>query len=139
MEIKHSYNSNKRPYSTTYFYNKDKSIHKVCNGKDERFYKYDDKGNILDDGEYECKRNDVVFIRPGEAHSFRVVSDDGFEQPHIHFDVIYDSQSADIPVSFKDRDEMSQNEIIEQMMELGNVLDDMGIKPNITTSLCEKG
>lgn len=55
VEIKHSYNSNKRPYSTTYFYNKDKSIHKVCNGKDERFYKYDDKGNILDDGEYEYK------------------------------------------------------------------------------------
>lgn len=67
----------------------------------------------FDDGEYECKRNDVVFIRPGEAHSFCVASDGGFEQPHIHFDVVYDTMSSDIPVSFKDRDEMSQNEIAQ--------------------------
>ena len=32
---------------------------------------------------------------------------------------------------------MSQTEIIEQMMELVDVLNDMGITPNITTSLCE--
>ena len=32
---------------------------------------------------------------------------------------------------------MSQNEIIDQMMELVDVLNDMGITPNITTSLCE--
>ena len=65
----------------------------------------------FDDEEYVCKRNDVVFIRPGEAHSFRVVSDDGFEQPHIHFDIVYDSQSSEIPVSFKDRCEMTPKEI----------------------------
>ena len=32
---------------------------------------------------------------------------------------------------------MSQTEIIDQMMELVDVLNDMGITPNITTSLCE--
>ena len=32
---------------------------------------------------------------------------------------------------------MSQTEIIDQMMELVDVLHDMGITPNITTSLCE--
>lgn len=55
VEIKHTYNSNKKPYSTTYLYNKDKSISRVCNGKDECSYKYDGRGNILDDGEYKYK------------------------------------------------------------------------------------
>lgn len=32
---------------------------------------------------------------------------------------------------------MSQNEIIDQMMVLVDVLHDMGITPNITTSLCD--
>ena len=32
---------------------------------------------------------------------------------------------------------MSQTEIIDQMMELVDVLHDMGITPNITPSLCE--
>lgn len=78
----------------------------------ELIYVLGGKCNIcFENRDFVCKRNDVVFIRPGESHSFRVVSDDGFEQPHIHFDIVYDSQSGDIPVSFKDRCEMSQEEI----------------------------
>lgn len=51
--------------------------------------------------EYICKKNDVIFIRPGIDHSFENVGDRDFVQPHIHYDMVYNDKSEETYVSFK--------------------------------------
>lgn len=61
--------------------------------------------------DYICKENNVVLLRPGIVHSFHCDSKVDFIQPHIHFDLIYDSSSALRTVSFKNKDEMNAEEL----------------------------
>lgn len=79
---------------------------------------------VFDDNVYECKKNDAVFIRPGVSHAFFVLSSDGFVQPHIHFDPVYDTQSPIVPVSFKDRCDMTYD---ERMLIRDDILADIPI------------
>lgn len=64
----------------------------------------------IDNTEYLCKKNDVVFIRPGIQHNFECVGDCDFVQPHIHFDVSYNDKSEETVVSFKPKKNMTEYE-----------------------------
>lgn len=57
-----------------------------------------------------CKKNDVVFIRPGIPHKFECVNNTNFVQPHIHFDLIYTDKSEKRFVSYKTKDKMMDYE-----------------------------
>ena len=65
----------------------------------------------VNDVEYLCDANKVVFLRPGIPHSFHVCDLMQFSQPHIHFDAIYNDNSTITPISFKDRPQMTEQEI----------------------------
>ncbi len=65
----------------------------------------------IDNTEYLCKKNDVVFLRPGIRHKFEYIDDVDFVQPHIHFDMIYSNISEKRFVSFKPKDAMSEDEL----------------------------
>ena len=61
----------------------------------------------VDNEVYLCKKNDVVFLRPGIPHEFESVENCNFSQPHIHFDVSYDEKSEKRFVSYKAKEAMS--------------------------------
>lgn len=65
----------------------------------------------IDNTPYLCKKNNVVFLRPGITHRFECVDNSDFVQPHIHFDVSYNDKSEDTFVSFKPRNAMSDYEL----------------------------
>lgn len=58
---------------------------------------------------HNCRKGNTILICPGIPHSFKLHE---FEvsQPHIHFDMVYDVNSENIPISFKDITEFSQEE-----------------------------
>ena len=56
-----------------------------------------------------CHAGDLILICPGVPHSF-AAGEEPFTQPHIHFDLLHRPESARIPISFKDTDEMSAEE-----------------------------
>ncbi len=58
---------------------------------------------------YNCKSGQFILLRPGVPHSFSGIENDLF-QPHIHFDITHISDSAQVPVSFKDTDALSDKE-----------------------------
>ena len=64
----------------------------------------------IDGVDYICQKNNVVFLRPGVPHIF-YVGKYGVSQPHIHFDAIYSPKSLVTPISFKDMDAMTPEEI----------------------------
>ena len=64
---------------------------------------------IYDGTEYHCAAGDIIFIRPGIAHSF-LLDKGEISQPHIHFDITYRPQSENIPIYFKDFDHMTAAE-----------------------------
>lgn len=59
--------------------------------------------------DYRCQKGQFVFLRPGVPHSFQV-GDHNLTQPHIHFDVTHQSDSASVPISFKDIPDMTEHE-----------------------------
>ncbi|MBO5060389.1 MAG: helix-turn-helix transcriptional regulator [Clostridia bacterium] len=65
----------------------------------------------IDDTEYLCKKNDVVFLRPDIPHKFECIDNCDFVQPHIHFDVSYNKKSEKRFVSFKPKEAMSDYEL----------------------------
>ena len=74
---------------------------------------YLEEGNftfIYNGKTYLCKTGDIIFIRPGIPHSF-ILDLGEISQPHIHFDITHRPQSEIIPISFKDIDKMSDDEI----------------------------
>lgn len=68
----------------------------------ELFLTYDDKV-------WYCQKGDVLLLCPGIPHSFRV-SKVTLVQPHIHFDMKYDTYSENIYVCYKDYDELTPAE-----------------------------
>lgn len=73
-EIKHAYNANRKPGLTTYTYNKDKSIFKVCSQKDsynEYIYKYDIAGNVIDDGRFKYKYDEKGNVIEKTSDSYK--------------------------------------------------------------------
>ena len=71
--------------------------------KGEFTFKYNDIS-------YHCKEGQFILIRPGISHSFRMGNKD-LHQPHIHFDLAYDFYSEDIPISYKDIDDLTKDEL----------------------------
>ena len=59
---------------------------------------------------YFCNTSDVILIRPGQPHSIESCQDISVSQPHIHFDLCYDSFSKKIYVSFKDSSDFTDYE-----------------------------
>ena len=64
----------------------------------------------IDGTDYMCRKNHVVFLRPGVHHSFHSVESTDFVQPHIHFDAVYSKNSRITPISFKPIESMSAEE-----------------------------
>ena len=62
------------------------------------------------DIDYPCNKGQFIFIRPGIPHSFNGINAD-LLQPHIHFDMTHRQDSERVPISFKDRDELSEKEL----------------------------
>lgn len=58
---------------------------------------------------YPCRAGQFVLIRPDVPHSFSDITTP-LSQPHIHFDLTYSSRSARIPVCFRDRDQLTEEE-----------------------------
>lgn len=72
----------------------------------------DGKCKITIDGEeYLCKKNDIVFLRPGIPHKFESVGEEDFVQPHIHFDVSYSEKSEKRFISYKTKEYMTTDEL----------------------------
>ena len=65
----------------------------------------------IDNTEYICKKNDVVFIRPDIPHKFECIDNCNFVQPHIHFDISYNDKSEKRGISFKSKEAMSDDEL----------------------------
>ncbi|MBE5731751.1 MAG: AraC family transcriptional regulator [Clostridiales bacterium] len=58
---------------------------------------------------HECSAGDFILLCPGVEHSFKV-GKGGVSQPHIHFDLAHTKDSERIPISFKNKDAMSEKE-----------------------------
>ena len=65
---------------------------------------------IYADNMHHFKEGDVIFLCPGIPHSFRAGTN-GVSQPHIHFDITHRVESEKIPVSFKNTEKMTAEEI----------------------------
>lgn len=65
----------------------------------------------IDNVAYICKKNDVVFIKPGVEHKFECINNSNFVQPHIHFDVSYNAKSEETYISFKPQKKMTPYEL----------------------------
>ncbi len=59
--------------------------------------------------DYRCKKGQFILLRPGISHSFDVTATD-LSQPHIHFDITHVSDSRQVPVCFKDLNELGDKE-----------------------------
>lgn len=62
------------------------------------------------DAVYHAGAGDVFLFRPNRRHSLRIISKNGFQQPHIHFDLIYQTDSPQVPISFKSYESMTPRE-----------------------------
>ena len=74
---------------------------------------YIDGGEFIlnyNDIDYKCTKGQFLLLRPGVSHSF-TVTDSDLSQPHIHFDMFYSSKSIKTPINFKDRCDLSLNEV----------------------------
>ena len=60
--------------------------------------------------EYIIRAGEFIFIHPAVSHSFDCRLSE-VVQPHVHFDVISTPQSYSIPISFKDIDKFTSDEL----------------------------
>lgn len=77
---------------------------------------------------YACQKGQWLFIHPGVRHSFDC-SEGDVSQPHIHFDMFFDSKSNQTPVSFKDIPELSEK---EKLLMRDDIFDDFTQTPYIS-------
>jgi len=59
--------------------------------------------------DYRCTKGQFILLRPGISHSFSV-TDTNLSQPHIHFDITHMSDSRQVPVCFKDLNDLGTGE-----------------------------
>lgn len=74
---------------------------------------YLEKGTLLlnyNGQDYLCRPGQLLLLRPGISHSLRCLSEE-VSQPHIHFDLQWEPNSAQVPVCFRDRSELSSAEL----------------------------
>lgn len=74
---------------------------------------YVEKGSftlVYDNVNYTVKEGDVLLLRPNVVHEFLPMPQD-VSQPHVHFDMVYSSNSEQVPVTFKTRDKFNNEEL----------------------------
>jgi len=59
--------------------------------------------------DYRCTKGQFILLRPGISHSFSVTDTD-LSQPHIHFDITHIPDSQQVPVCFKDLNDLGSEE-----------------------------
>lgn len=59
--------------------------------------------------DYKCTKGQFLLLRPGISHSFSVTDTD-LSQPHIHFDITHMADSPQVPVCFRDIDNLTDTE-----------------------------
>lgn len=64
----------------------------------------------VEDQTYICKKDDVIFLRPGQPHCLESLEDCSISQPHVHFDLRYDIFSESAYISFKDLPDFTPEE-----------------------------
>lgn len=88
----------------------------------------------VDDGEFVltyngkdflCKKGSILLLCPNIAHSFHILNMD-LSQPHIHFDMKYDSQSPKVFICFQDYPELTS---AERLMIRENVFPQLDDSP----------
>jgi len=79
---------------------------------------------------YSCKKGDIILLCPGIPHSFHVTTTK-LVQPHIHFDLVYDSYSENVFISFRDYEELSS---FEKRMIRKNVFPQLSNNPFLKIS-----
>ncbi len=79
----------------------------------------------VEDTMYHGGAGDVFLFRPGRRHSLEILSRSGFRQPHIHFDLIYQDDSPQVPVSFKNYPDMTEK---ERRMIRPDILGNFGVE-----------
>ena len=73
---------------------------------------YIENGELIlnyNETDYRCTKGQFILLRPGISHSFSVTNTD-LSQPHIHFDITHISDSRQVPVCFKDLNELEYDE-----------------------------
>lgn len=63
----------------------------------------------MDGKVYRCEEGDFLLIHPKQRHSLKVVGE-SVAQPHIHFDLVWDSRSDKIPVCYRDYNDLTEEE-----------------------------
>jgi len=59
--------------------------------------------------DYNCEKGQFILLRPSVPHSFSKIKRN-LTQPHIHFDITYNNNSTQVPVSFKDINVLTDKE-----------------------------
>lgn len=75
----------------------------------------------IEDHAYMGEPGDIFIFRPKCRHSIKVDPKGHLIQPHVHFDLIYRENRSDIPISFKNIDEITEK---ESRMFHPDILDD---------------
>lgn len=89
---------------------------------------YVDDGEFLltyNDKDFFCPKGSILFICPNIPHSFHILTKD-LSQPHIHFDLQYDSYSEKVFISYQDYDELSPS---HRLMIRENVFPELAHSP----------
>lgn len=74
---------------------------------------YVESGSMIlwvDGKENICQSGDVLLLRPGQPHAIKSFENSIVSQPHIHFDMHFDSFSSKRTVSFQDMSTMTKEE-----------------------------
>lgn len=58
----------------------------------------------IEDKTYHAQPGDLFIFRPKQWHAIYVSSTEQLIQPHIHFDLLYDANRREVPVSYDDLD-----------------------------------
>lgn len=66
---------------------------------------------IIENETYDGQPGDIFIFRPKQRHSIEIIGKDRLRQPHIHFDLFYQHDSAKVKVSFKPIEHMDENEL----------------------------
>jgi len=83
--------------------------------------------------DYPCHKGQFLLLCPGISHSFSNISTN-LSQPHIHFDITYLPDSKQVPVCFKDLEDLTYE---EKKKIRGNIFEDFPQNPLVTFSDAE--
>lgn len=64
----------------------------------------------VDSTVYTAAQGDVYIFKPRQRHSIHLLGTDTLVQPHVHFDLYYRPNREEVPISFKNLEEMTEDE-----------------------------